>query len=172
AQTVASPVSTFAGAAWSTRDVILFPAGTGGLSGVSAHGGALSQVIRGEGHFWPQFLPDGEHYLYAANSPARIMVGSFGDEPHRALMRFPLRTSAVGYAAGYVFYAQDHELFARPFDEQRLDFSGEAIRILDQLPVVGSGRAPFSVSAAGVLAFWPHPMGDPAVLQWFERDGR
>lgn len=171
AQTVVSPASTFAGATWSARDVILFPAGTGGLSRVSAQGGSLSQATRGEGHFWPQFLPDGEHYLYAAAAPARIMVGSFGEEP-RMLMRFPLRSSALGYAAGYVFYVQDHELFARPFDQQRLEFSGEAIRILDRLPVVTSGRAPFSVSAAGVLAFWPHPLGDPAVLQWFERDGR
>lgn len=172
AQTVASPASTFGGAAWSTRDVILFPAGTGGLSGVSAQGGSLSQVTNGEGHFWPQFLPDGEHYFYSANAPARIVVGSLGAESHRTLMSFPLRSSALGYAAGYVFYVQDRELLARPFDEQRLEFSGVATRILDRVPVVASGRAPFSVSASGVLAFWPYPIGEPAVLQWFGRDGR
>lgn len=172
AQTVASPASTFAGAAWSVRDVILFPAGSGGLSRVSAQGGPLSQATKGQNQFWPQFLPDGEHYLYAAPPPAKIMIGSLGEEPHRALMSFPLRISALGYAAGYVFYVQDRELFARPFDESRLEFSGEAIRILDQVPVVANGRAPFSVSGAGVLAFWPHPIGQPAILQWFARDGR
>jgi Tol biopolymer transport system component len=172
AQTVVSPVSTFAGAAWSVRDVILFPAGTGGLSRVSAQGGPLSRVTKGQGHFWPQFLPDGEHYLYAAALPAQIMVGSLAEGPHRTLMSFPLRISALGYAAGYVFYVQDRQLFARPFDENRLEFSGEAMRILDQLPVVTNGRAPYSVSAAGVLAFWPHPIGQPAILQWFDRDGR
>ena len=44
AQTVASSVSTFGGASWSTTDVILFPAATGGLSRVSAQGGSVSQV--------------------------------------------------------------------------------------------------------------------------------
>jgi Tol biopolymer transport system component len=172
AQTIASPVSTFAGAAWSARDVILFPLGTGGLSRVSAQGGPLSPVTKGQVRLWPTFLPDGEHYLYATGAPARIMIGSLGNEPTRVLMSFPLRSSGLGYAAGYVFYVQDQALFARPFDEERLDFSGTAIRILDRLPVVANGRAPFSVSPAGVLAFWPHALGDPAVLQWFERDGR
>ena len=172
AQTVASPASTFAGAAWSTRDVILFPRTTAGLSSVPAQGGSLSQVTGGGDHFWPQFLPDGEHYLNSAAAPARIMIGSLGPEPHRLLMSFPLRISALGYAAGYVFYVQDRELRARPFDQQRLEFSGEAITVLDRLPVVANGRAPFSVSAAGVLAFWSHPLGEPAVLHWFSRDGR
>ena len=67
---------------------------------------------------------------------------------------------------------QDHELFARPFDEERLEFSGAATRVVEGIPVVGNGRAPFSVSRAGVLAYSPQPIGSPAVLQWFDRDGR
>ena len=152
AQTVASSVSTFGGASWSTTDVILFPAATGGLSRVSAQGGSVSQVTRGEGHFWPQFLPDGEHYLYAAAAPARVMLGALGNEANRTLMSFPVRISALAYAAGHVFFVQDRELFARPFDLVRLAFSGAATRVLQGIPVVGNGRAPFSVSAAGVLA--------------------
>jgi serine/threonine protein kinase len=172
AQTIASSVSTFGGASWSTSDVILFPAATGGLSRVSAQGGSVSQVTRGEGHFWPQFLPDGEHYLYAAAAPARVMVGALGTEANRTLMNFPVRSSALAYAAGHMFFVQDRELFARPLDPARLEFSGAATRVLQGIPVVGNGRAPFSVSAAGVLAYWPQPIGEPAVLQWFGRDGR
>jgi serine/threonine protein kinase/Tol biopolymer transport system component len=172
AQTVASPAWTFAGAAWGASDVILFPAGTGGLSRVSAQGGSLLQVTKGEGHFWPQFLPDGEHYIYTTAAPPRVMLGALGNEAHRTLMNFAVRSSALAYAAGHVFFVQDRELFARAFDQQRLELSGNAIRVLEAIPVVGNGRAPFSVSAAGVLAFRPHPIGEPAVLQWFERDGR
>jgi eukaryotic-like serine/threonine-protein kinase len=171
-QIVASSVSTFGGASWSARDVILFPAATGGLSRVSASGGSVSQVTRGEGHFWPQFLPDGEHYIYTTASPARVMVGILGNEPHRVLMHFPLRSSALAYAAGHVFFVQDRELFARPFDQERLEFSGAATRVVEGIPVVGNGRAPFSVSAAGVLAYWRQPIGQRAVLQWFDRTGR
>ncbi len=46
------------------------------------------------------------------------------------------------------------------------------IRVLDGIPVSGPGRAPFSVSASGVLAYWPYPAGIPAALHWFGRDGR
>jgi Tol biopolymer transport system component len=172
AQTVASGVATYGGATWSVSDVILFPATTGGLSRVSARGGAVSQVTKGQGHFWPQFLPDGEHFIYSGAAPARVMVGSLGSEPHQPLMTFPVRSSALVYASGHVFYVQDRVLFARPFDQERLAFSGDAMRVLEGVPVVGNGRAPFSVSAAGMLAYSPSAIGAPAVLQWFERDGR
>jgi serine/threonine protein kinase/Tol biopolymer transport system component len=172
AQIVASGVSTFGGASWSAGDVIIFPAATGGLSRVSAQGGSVSQVTRGQGHFWPQFLPDGEHYLYASAAAATVMVGALGAEAHRTLMHFPVRISALSYAAGHMFFVQDGELFARPFDLARLEFSGAATGVLQGIPVVANGRAPFSVSAAGVLAYWPQPIGEPAVLQWFDRDGR
>ena len=172
AQTVANSVSTYGGASWSTKDVILFPAATGGLSRVSASGGSVSQVTKGQGHFWPQFLPDGEHYIYTAAAPARVMVGALGNEAHRALMNFPVRGSALAYAAGHVFFVRDRELFARPFDQERLEFSGDATRVVVGIPVVENGRAPFSVSAAGVLAYWPQPIGEPAVLTWFDRGGR
>jgi serine/threonine protein kinase/Tol biopolymer transport system component len=172
AQIVASGVATYGGGTWSVGDVILFPATTGGLSRVSARGGAMSQVTKGQGHFWPQFLPDGEHFIYSGAAPARVMVGSLGSEPHRTLMTFPVRSSALGYASGHLFYVQDRVLFARPFDQERLAFSGDAMRVLEGVPVVGNGRAPFSVSAAGVLAYSPSAVGAPAVLQWFDRDGR
>ena len=86
-------------------------------------------------------------------------------------MKFPVRISALAYVPGYVFFVQDSTLFARPFDEQRLAFSGEAIRIVDGVPSVGPGRAPFSVSAAGVLAYWPYPVGTSSALHWFDRNG-
>jgi eukaryotic-like serine/threonine-protein kinase len=172
AQTVAGNVSTYGGATWSVKDVILFPSTTGGLSRVSALSGPPSQATNGQGQFWPQFLPDGEHFIYAAAAPPRVMVGALGSEPHRTLMSFPVRISVVAYASGHVFYVQDRVLFARPFDQNRLAFSGEAVRVLEGVPVVGNGRAPFSVSAAGVLAYWPWAIGESAVLQWFERDGR
>jgi serine/threonine protein kinase/Tol biopolymer transport system component len=172
-QVIASNVATYGGAAWNADDVIVFPAAVGGLSRVSAQGGQVSPVTKGEGsHLWPQFLADGEHFIYAAPVPASLYIGSLGGEAPKTLMKFPVRVSSLAYVPGYVFFVQDAALFARAFDETRLDFSGDAIQILDGIPVTGPGRASFSVSAAGVLAFWPYPVGMPAVLRWFERDGR
>ena len=172
-QVVAGNVTTWGGATWNAGDVIVFPAALGGLSRISAQGGPVSGVTTGEGsHLWPQFLADGEHFIYAAPVPGSLCIGSVSGEPPRTLMKFPVRIASPAYVPGYIFFVQDGALFARPFDETRLEFSGESIQLLDGIPVTGPGRASFSVSAAGVLAYWPYPVGTPAVLRWFERDGR
>jgi serine/threonine protein kinase/Tol biopolymer transport system component len=173
-QVVAANVQTKGGASWGAGDVIVFSTGPGGLSRVAAGGGPVARATTlSEGsHFWPQFLADGTHFIYAAAPTASICLGSLGGEAPKTLMKFPVRISALAYVPGYVFFVQDAALFARPFDDRRLEFSGEPIRIVGEVPVMGPGRAPFSVSAAGVLAYWPYPVGTPAALRWFDRTGR
>ncbi len=173
-QVVAPNVQTKGGASWNGENVIVFSTGPGGLARVSAAGGPVSAATTAsEGsHFWPQFLADGQHFIYAAALTNSLDLASLGDDAPRILMKFPVRISALAYVPGYVFFVQDATLFARPFDEQRLGFSGEAVRVVDGIPVMATGRAPFSVSAAGVLAYWPTPVGTPSVLHWYERDGR
>jgi serine/threonine protein kinase/Tol biopolymer transport system component len=176
AQVIAGNVSCCGGATWNADDVIVFPAANGvGLSRVSAQGGSISLVTKNEGeggHLWPQFLEDGTHFIFGAGTSRSIYVGSLGNERPRLLMTFPLRISSLAHVPGYIFFVQDGALFARAFDEKRLEFSGDAIHVLDGIPVTGPGRAPFSVSAAGVLSYWPYQVGTPAVLRWFERNGR
>lgn len=170
-QVIASPVWTMGGAAWSRNDVIVFP-GPGGLLRVSSGGGAVSRVARDRNfHLWPQFLDDGEHYIYASYTPRNLLLGSLANEPPRTLMTFPVNVSAAAYVRGFIFYVQDGVLFARPFDERRREFTGPPSRVLRGIPVTGPGRAPFSVSAAGVIAFWSEPVGTPALLRWFARNG-
>jgi serine/threonine protein kinase len=174
-QLVAGNVTTYGGATWNADDVIIFPAARpGGLSRVSARGGQMSAATTPtEGsHFWPQFLGDGEHFIYVSTIPGRLNVGSLRNGLSRELMRFPVRISSVAYVPGYILFVQDSTLFARPFDEERLEFSGEPVRVVDGIPVIGFGRAPFSVSAAGLLAYWPYAVGTPSVLRWFDRNGR
>ena len=47
-------------------------------------------------------------------------------------MTLPVGTSAPGYVAGHVFF--DGMLFARPFDEQRLDFTDSAKLLATHAP--------------------------------------
>jgi serine/threonine protein kinase/Tol biopolymer transport system component len=172
-QTVANAVQPFGGAAWSTSDVILFPVGPRGLSRVSAKGGPVTAAPSGEGaHFWPQFLGDGDHFIYVNPAPATICLGSLKNDPHRVLMRFPVRISAVAYVLGYILFVKDAVLYARPFDEKTLEFTGEPAKILDRIPVTPTGRAPFAASATGVLAYREYPIAPPAELQWVASNGR
>lgn len=172
-QVIATDVVTFGGAAWNRDDVIIFPGFRGETARVSAHGGAVSRVAVDEGiQFSPQFLRDGKHFIYAAGQIAALRVGSLDGQPSRTLMTFPVRISTVGYANGHVFFVVDDSLFARPLDEERLEFTGEARRVATGIPMTAPARAPFSLSANGVLAYWPFPLGTPAVLRWFDRQGR
>ena len=172
-QVIATNAASMAGAAWSHGDVIVFP-GTGGLQRVSANelGGAVTRVGHDKNfHLWPQFLEDGEHYLYVSFNPRNLWLGSLAGEAPRTLMTFPVNVSTVAHVPGFVLFAQDRALYARPFDERRREFTGDAVRILDGVPVWGPGRSPFSVSAAGVLAFWTEAIGTPVVLRSMTRDG-
>jgi len=172
-QVIARDVSTIGGASWNTDDTILFPSRVGGLSRVASVGGAVASATTAAagGHLWPQFLGDGRHFMYVAGVTRSIEIGSLDNDSPRTLMVFPIRPSALAYASGFVFYVNDNALFARPFDEERLDFSGAPTRVAESIPVMGPGRARFSVSAAGVLAYWQHPHGTPARLRWFDRRG-
>jgi Tol biopolymer transport system component len=184
-QTIANGAMTFAGATWGSGDVIVFPRGpVSGLFRVSAQGGPVTQVTRpgpdnGEGgHLWPRFLPDGDHFLYSAVSgrggPGLVYVASLSGEAPRTVMTFEgAAASALDYVPGYILFVERAGgLFARAFDEGRLEVSGEPIRIADGVPLTGPGRAPFAASAAGILAYWPYAVGTPAVLRWYDRDGR
>ncbi len=172
-QTIASDVATSGGASWGARDDIVFPGLRLGMSRVSANGGPVSRLAVEFGHLHsPQFLTDGRHFIYSATSRSAIEVASLDGGQPRTVMALNVGTSPVGFGRGHVFFVQDNVLFARPFDERRLEFTSDARRIVTGVPAGIPARSPFSVSASGVLAYWTSPLGAPAVLSWFERDGR
>jgi Tol biopolymer transport system component len=171
------------GATWSREDVIVFSAG-GKLFRVPARGGepeALGKLAAGEtGRYWPQFLPDGRHYLYLsiASRPEDqgIYVGSL-DSDRRT------RIVASEYQAAYsppgrLLFVKDDALMAQPFDATTLSLSGEPIPVLDQLALIKiaqpAPRAIYSVSASGVLAWRPRStlLQESKQLTWFDRSGK
>jgi Tol biopolymer transport system component len=172
-QVIASSVwADLGGAAWNRDDVIVVP-GPGGMHRVSANGGSLSGFTH-DTHWqlWPQFVGDGSRYLFASFNPHELCVGSLSGEEARPLMSFSATVSGLSHAPGFVFYVDDGALLARPFDDGDLRFTGPPQRIVEGVPVAGTGSAPFSVSAADVLAFSTEPVGMSAVLRWYDRDGR
>ena len=171
-RTIAPRVSTMAGATWNADGVILFASGPVGLSRVSAEGGAVVPLAMEEdSHFWPQFIGDGRHFLYEAGNPFAIRLGSLTGGPSRAVMNIDLNPTSLVYTRGYLFFGKDSKLFARAFDEARLEFVGDPIELLADIPISQLGRMPVSVSAAGPLAVWPYRGGTPATLRWFTETG-
>jgi serine/threonine protein kinase len=177
------------GGSWNADGVILFAdeattaARTSaiGLRRVSASGGIATPVTRvqkegGAIHAYPHFLPDGRHYLYmqlAVDEPG-VYVGRLdADETTRILPAFvtvvtPQRFNVHGpvratYAAGYLFYlnSSDLTLTAQAFDVGRLQLSGAAVRVAENVEHRAPGLSAYDVSPTGTLAYRPVPIESP-----------
>jgi serine/threonine protein kinase len=185
-QTVTSSANPFTGAAWSQAGVILFqPEQTGsGLLRVPAGGGApspathLNPARQEIVHRYPQFLPDGRHFIYWVWSALAENTGEYigSLDPKEKLPEGPLvRTWREAHYAdpGYLLYLEGTTLMARPFDPSGLRFSGEPHPLPEQIGKHWgtTGRALFSISATGDLIYQealPQP-GSRIVLRG--RDG-
>jgi Tol biopolymer transport system component len=170
------------GSTWGSGDVIIFST-LGRLSRVSVPGGEpepLGELVPGEtGRFWPQFLPDGRHYLYLSLASRREDQGIYaGALDSNLRQRIVAADHTAAYSPpGYLLFIKDGVLVAQPFDADRLELSGEPMTVLDEdvarfAGTTTAGRAHFSVSASGVLAWRPGPLGDVRQLTWFDRSGR
>jgi DNA-binding winged helix-turn-helix (wHTH) protein/Tol biopolymer transport system component len=178
-QTIASVGVTPAGGSWSTSGLILFADRLSALFSVSAEGGMVTPATqldtsRQESrHRWPQFLPDGQHFLYfvVSANPDRsgVYVGSVGS-PERARLLDGL-TSAIYAPPGYLVYVRDRALLAQPFDVTRLRFTGGPVPIVGNVspPQMASGAA-LSAAAGGLLTFGGN--GNAEHLVWFSRSGQ
>jgi eukaryotic-like serine/threonine-protein kinase len=123
-------------------------------------------------HLWPNFLPDGRHFLYRAVAfdPRRsgTYVGSL-DAPER---RTPLDgvTSAAVYAEpGYLLFVRDNTLLAQRFDARRQQLEGEPTLVAAHVapPSVGQGMT-FSASGPNISFL---AGGAANQLAWFDRHG-
>jgi eukaryotic-like serine/threonine-protein kinase len=169
------------GATWGPTDVIVY-SDAGRLFRVSARGGEpepLGALVPGEtGRFWPQFLPDGRHYIYlslaARREDAGIYLGALDSDLRQRIVA--TEHTAAYSPPGYLVYVKDEALVAQRFDPVRHTLSDEPLPILDEdVARFGGaelgGVAAFSVSGNGVLA-WRPAAGDERQLTWYDRAGR
>ena len=167
------------GGTWNVDGVIVFSAMfSSPLFRISATGGqpAAATVMdaHGVGHTWPQFLPDGRHFLYYERSTDPAYRGAYVGElgnPARAVRVLASDSLAI-YGSGHLAFVRDGVLFAQAFDERAFRVSGEPIRIADG---VGSfrgitGYGAIAASPGGLLAYGPS-IGTTTSLQWLTRDG-
>ena len=165
-------------------DIVFAPAPTSALYRVSASGGqpapvtTLDAARHETAHRFPQFLPDGRRFLYAAanlaaplsNDPASaIRVGSIDGKEDKALL--PLASNA-SYATGRLLYVRDQSLVAQEIDLSRLETRGAPVPIEPKIGHYDIAMfCPFSVSENGVLVTVP-PGSTPSRLLWLDRKGK
>ena len=193
------PGSTWGGGAWNQDGVIVFGA-NGRLYRVPASGGEpirISVLDPPAPHeafdYMPSFLPDGRHFVYARvmvdkeKNRGAIYLGLVGGKSEQQSSR-PLVSSdwAPVYALSpdpnkaYLLFNREGALMAQRFDNRRMEVTGTAIQVAEQVAdntgggdvghLVGAMGA-LSASATGVLAFWrTTPL--ERQLTWYDREGR
>jgi len=184
--------SAVPGGAWNQDGVIVMGTNVGALLRVSAAGGVatpmtvLDRARKESAHRWPQFLPDGRHFIYYRASSDRqvsgVYVGSIDAKPEEQSSKPLLLTDRQAvYAAspsggpGRLIFLRNDTLFAQPFDPDHLQLSGEAVPVADQVgSFLPANAALFSVSETGTLAYrigGGTNGGSLMRLTWYNADG-
>jgi Tol biopolymer transport system component len=166
---------------WNRDGVILFTSlqtgavGIAGIARINASGGSVAPVgTRRDGILdaLPQFLPDGQHFLYVSttgNTTAELYASSLDGGTPVHIMSIG-RTDLIGrYAApGYLLFVRDRILMAQRFDEKRLALEGGPVAIAESV-----GR--FSASARQTLVYLTNSaqgtFGTQRVF-WIDRNGK
>ncbi|MGA7413075.1 MAG: protein kinase, partial [Bryobacteraceae bacterium] len=171
-QTLADLPGQWASGAWNRDGVIVFGVfgSASGLFRVPSSGGvpvqitALDPTRRERFHYMPSFLPDGQHFVYTRFSneeKSAIYLGSVDAKPQQQSSK-PLATSNWGpvYApsadlrTGYLLFMREDTLWAQPFDNRRLELTGQATAIAEQVGDNRGGKGgygAFSASTNDVL---------------------
>jgi Tol biopolymer transport system component/DNA-binding winged helix-turn-helix (wHTH) protein len=154
------------GGTWNADNAIVFaPDETSGLAKVSAAGGVpvpvttLSSSEQEVSHRWPQFLPDGRHFLYLALSgfvgqsliseaslerTRATFVGSL-DSPQRILVMRGSRRST--YAGGRLLFMRQGSLMSQALDLISFRLTGNSVPLADNVSANnGNGRTGFAAS--------------------------
>lgn len=128
----------------------------------------------------PSFLPDGRHYLYKhiSGSPdiRGTYVGSLDARPEENGAKLILAigsgaayASSGGSGPGQLLFMREGTLMAQPFDDGRLEVTGEAVPVAERVGADFSNGF-FSVSNNGLLAYSEGAVNNR--LTWFDRQGK
>jgi hypothetical protein len=170
------------GGTWNADGVILF-SNASTLFRVSAAGGAPAPVETVDDanpapiRTFPQFLPDGRHFIYhaAGRHGGEVRLASLDSHETKRLVEsdYP-----AAYAApSHLLFLRGTALVAQPLNPKTLELEGRtSVVVPDASPgmLLGPlGRlAQFSASMTGVLAVVTTRGGSAAQLTWFDRDGK
>jgi Tol biopolymer transport system component len=165
------------GGSWGTKGTIVFAPSAGGeLLIVSASGGTATPITAapapGESHRMPQFLPDGERFIYFAQNIEKEGIYTF--DPVAKKSRLILEAPSEGFFVepGFLVFARDENLMAQAFDPARLELTGTATPIAADLTFsLPRGFTSAGISPAGTLVYQPVTRLPRSKLAWMDLKG-
>jgi Tol biopolymer transport system component len=173
---------------WNRAGVILFGS-EAGLERVSASGGGATPLTRIDpagketGHGYPQFLPDGNRFLYFVDSADPDVRGVYASSlDHPELRKQILHTSAKAVYVppraaypGYLLWMQGQTLLAQRFDADSLRPEGDPVSVAQGIGLYPNSliRAAFWASDAGLLTYFAgFAVHRQQSIAWMSRDGK
>jgi Tol biopolymer transport system component len=171
------------GGTWGRDGTILFTPNTWSpLFRVPDSGGTPQPVTRFDGfrqdatHRWPQFLPDGKHFLFFVRSNRREKTGIYaasleGGEPKLVLQ---IDAAALYAPPGYLLFVRDRTLLAQHFDAGKLALVGDVVPLADHLQINSLiQHDALSVSDNGLLIYQAgSALPGSSRLLWFDAGGK
>ena len=171
---------------WNDDGVILFTQNAlGALYRVSERGGKPEPVTKLDAaakettHRWGVFLPDGNHFLYAAATHASgpdsermsIYVSSLDAPSERTFLLYA--SSQIDYANDTLIYEDKGRLLGQRFDVRTLKLSGDPFAIADNVEVDRSFMgAAFELAENGTLVYHTALMPEASRVVWVDDHGR
>ena len=168
------------GGSWGREGVIIFAGqASTGIFQIPASGGppkpatTVDKSLDEVTHRWPEFLPDGKHFIYYAYTGTRGKSGNYlGELGSSRKDRLVIGGRRAATAAGRIYFAREATLFAQKLDEKRLAPIGDAVAVAERVWFSNDyfGHSSLSVARSGTVAFRD---GNPEKqLTWFDRTGK
>jgi serine/threonine-protein kinase len=172
------------GASWAEDATIVYtPTAWSGLFRVSAEGGEPQRLTEPDpqsetSHRFPQVLPGGQSVIYTIHAPsgrdddARVAALSLPTGIRKVLVKGGTYGRYV--PTGHFLYASGGTVFAAPFDARRLEVTGPAAAVLEdvRMGANSTGAAQLDFSTSGTLVYiTPHDRPRQRSLAWVDRKG-
>jgi eukaryotic-like serine/threonine-protein kinase len=184
ASRVVTDTTNSRGGAWSPNGIILYaPNPALGLWTVPDSGGpgqAFSKpdpAVHTPNRRWPQFLPDGKHFICFARSDVSasesgIFAGSLDGGPLKLILHSD--SSAIYAPPGYLLFVQGGVLVAQKFDFRSLSVSGEPLPLAQHAEVNAIVyRGIVTASDTGLLLYATGSGAQGSYsIQWTDRQGK
>jgi len=168
------------GGSWGSTGTIVFtPDTNSGLARVDAAGGTRVPLTtldtKETSHRWPDFLPDGNHFLYFAHgstsSDSGIYVAAVDSKERKLLLRND--SNGIYAAPGYLLFVRDNTLMAQRFNPRSRSLEGEAKPVADHVAVnTDTWRSVLTASANGELLYQHGAAGGGSMLVWYDASGK
>jgi Tol biopolymer transport system component len=170
------------GGSWSRGGLILFsPNISQPLYQIAATGGTARPLTQMDAsrqeatHRWPQFLPDGKHYLFFVRAATPGMTGVYtgvlGSDQHSQVISSV--TNAVYAEPGYLLFGRGDLIVAQPFDLGRMQVAGVPVAVASGVSAMSAANyVNFSVSQTQTLIYSSANAEIDRQLFWYDRQGK